>query len=76
MSGQSLVPFNGDMTMFTDDSLEGWGAHLNSATASGVWPLQWRSFAINWLELEAIRRALIAFQQQVENSHVLVMCDN
>ena len=76
MIGQSLVPFKGEITMLTDASLEGWGAHLNSATASSIWPLQWRLFAINCLELEVIRRALIAFQQQVENSHVLVMCDN
>ena len=76
MVGQSLTPFSSDVTMFTDASLQGWGAHLDSATASGKWPPQWRSFAINWLELEAIRRALIAFQPLVQNSHVLVMCDN
>ena len=76
MIGQSLIPFKSEMTMFTDASLEGWGAHLDSATASGRWSPQWRSFAINWLELEAIRRALLAFQPRTENSHVLVMCDN
>ena len=37
MIGQSLVPFKDEMTMFADASLQGWGAHLNSATASGVY---------------------------------------
>ena len=67
--GQSLVPFMSDLTIFPDASLEGWGAHSDSATASGKWPPQWWSFVINWLELEAIRLALVAFQLQVDNKH-------
>ena len=76
MIGQSLVPFMSDMTILTDASLEGWEAHSDSATASGRWLLQWRSFVINWLELKAMKLALVAFQSQVENKHVMVMCDN
>ena len=57
MIGQSLILFGGEMTMFTDASLQGQGAHLDSATK---WSQQWRSFAINGLEL--------AFQPRVENS--------
>ena len=76
MVGQTLVPFTGDLTIFTDASLEGWGAHTDSTTASGRRPPQWRSFAINWLDLEAIRLALVSFKPLVVNEHVLVMCDN
>ena len=76
MVGQSLVPFSSDMTIFTDMSLKGQVAHSDSATASGKWSPQWQSFAMNWLELEVIRLALVAFQSQVENEHVLVMCNN
>ena len=74
MVGQILVPFASDLTIFTDASLEGWGP--TPTTVSGKWPLRWRSFAINWLEFEAIRLALVAFKLLVVNKHVLVMCDN
>ena len=33
-------------------------------------------FSMNWLELEAIRLALVAFNPLMANRHVLVMCDN
>ena len=45
--GQTLVPFTSDLTIFSDASFEGWGAHTDSITTSGRWPPQWRSFAIN-----------------------------
>ena len=76
MVGQSLRSFTSNLTIFADASLEGWGAHSDAATASGKLPPQWRLFAINWLELEAVRLALVAFQSQVENKHILVMFDN
>ena len=76
MSGWTLEPFSSEVTVFTDVSLQGWGAHMGSVTASGIWPLLWRKYAINWLELEAIRRALLEFSSQIQNRHVLVMCDN
>ena len=63
MIGQSLVLSVSDLTVFTNVLLKG----SDSATGSDKWPLQWRSFAINWLELEAIRFALVAFQPQVVN---------
>ena len=49
--------------------------HSDSVTASGKWPPQWRSFFISWFELQVIRLALLVFQPQVVNKHVLVMCD-
>ena len=76
LSGRPLTPFSVQHTLFTDASKEGWGAHIGDHTASGLWPPLWRRMPINWLELEAIRRALLAFRLLLANSHVLVMCDN
>ena len=76
MVGLSLTPFKAEVTMFTDASKAGWGAHMGERTASGLWPDTQRSFHINWLELEAIRLALLRFLPWVKSKHVLVMCDN
>ena len=76
MSGRSLRPFQTDLMLLTDASKSGWGAHMGSLSVSGVWPNPWRHFAINWLELEAIRLALLQFTHQVRNRDVLVMSDN
>ena len=39
-------------------------------------PYQWRHYAINWLELEAIRLVLLHFSSQVHSKHVFFMSDN
>ena len=49
---------------------------MGSLSVSGIWPPQWRDYAINWLEMEAIRLALLHFSSQVHGKHVLVMSDN
>ena len=49
---------------------------MDSFKASGKWLPQWRTFAINCLEFEAITRARLVFQAQIKNGHVLVMRDN
>ena len=76
MSSVSLEPFKADLMLLTDASMSGWGAHMGSLSVSGTWPPQWRTYAINWLELEAIRLALLHFARQVHGKHVLVLCDN
>ena len=76
MIGASLSPFNPQVTMYSDASLSGWGAHLDSLTASDSWPPRYRSYAINWLELKAIHLALGHFLPQLRDHHVLWMCDN
>ena len=76
MLGQTLYPFKEQVVIFTDASLHGWGAHLGSESASGIWPSAFRSSHINYLELEAIRLALVRFQHLVCGRHVLVKSDN
>ena len=76
MCGQTLRPFKSQAVIFTDASKQGWGAHLGSMLASGVWPTHWSSYHINWLELEAVRLALLKFQDQVTGKDITVMSDN
>ena len=76
MQGVSLIPYRTQVTIFTDASLAGWGAHTNSLTVSGIWPPAWRHFTINWLEMQAIKLALIEFLPAIKCKHVLIMSDN
>ena len=76
MVGQTLTQFKTEVMVFTDAFKEGWGAHTSDRTASGMRPSSWGSYPINWLELEAIRRALAAVKNNLDGKPVLVMCDN
>ena len=43
-----------ELQLFTDASLEGWGAHMEFLMASGFWPLELKSQHINVLEMKAV----------------------
>ena len=62
--------------IFTDASCHGYGAIMNNNKMSGEWTVRYRAKHINFLELEAVRRALIAFAGDVENSVVTIHSDN
>lgn len=56
--GVSLADFHPQMTLATDASQWGWGAHLLDQRASGPWSQADLKFSINWRELKAIQLAL------------------
>ncbi|KAK7115603.1 hypothetical protein V1264_001441 [Littorina saxatilis] len=62
--------------LFTDASLEGWGAHLEDHTTFGLWTQTQVKWHINLLELEAVFLALTEFLPFVKGEHVLVHSDN
>ena len=62
--------------LFTDASLQGWGAHMGNLTASGRWPPHLSQAHINWLELEAVWLALKEFRKAAQGKHVLLNTDN
>ena len=62
--------------LYTDSSTQGWGAHLQELTASGIRSLDQSQLHINVLELQAIWLGLRAFSQRVENARVALMSDN
>jgi hypothetical protein len=74
----SSVPFSLGpplVEVFTDASLEGWGAHCGELVASGVWAMS-EDRHINLLEMEAVRLALLEFAHGLPQGHVQVVSDN
>ena len=80
LTGQPLHPIKHALQIFTDASIEGWGAHLNEHTARGTWSLPGSKLLIklliNYLELKAVFLALKEFQDLCSNKIVLVATDN
>ena len=62
--------------LYTDSCTQGWGAHLQELTASGIWSQDQSQLHVNVLELQAIWLGLKAFSQRVENAKVALMSDN
>ena len=62
--------------LYTDASQRGWGAHMGSLTASGLWSPEMSLLHINHLELEAVFMALKQFEQALIDRHVLLNTDN
>ena len=54
----------------------GWGAHLGSLTASGLWDSDQASLSINARELLATREGLLHFRSSLVGKNVAVFCDN
>ena len=76
MTGVPLCLPDPSLFFFTDASLKGWGASWKNQQISGVWSKPESQRHINWLELEAIRLALLHWGPQWSNQTVRVYCDN
>lgn len=81
LSEEKLVPsyfsyFPVTITIHSDASLKGWGAHCNNSTAGGRWELLDQKRHINWLELKACWLAIMAFTRKLPKAHISVKLDN
>ena len=76
MLGVSLRQISPDLDFWSDASDVGWGAHLGSLTASGLWSLEQSTLSINARELLAVREGLLHFQSSLVGRNVSVFCDN
>lgn len=85
MKGIPLIQPLHTMILFTDSSLQGWGAHLmdqsfsgESREISGIWALQEKMEYrhINELEMLAIYKAVTLLQSHLKDKGVLLMTDN
>ena len=67
-----------EISLCTDASLQGWGAHLlpEFVTISGLWTQEERPYHINDLELLAVRKAVQHWRHQLANKVVLILSDN
>ena len=76
MSGVPLVPEKPELFLFTDASLEGWGAHLEDQEVSGLWSEVEKSHHINNLEFLAVVNGLRHWAHVVRGKRVQVVTDN
>ncbi|CAC5424318.1 unnamed protein product [Mytilus coruscus] len=74
--GLLLEQESAQVTLVTDASQSGWGAHINNYQIAGIWPPQYKVKHINWLELKAVQLALQTFLIKVHYKSVLVRTDN
>ena len=70
LTGQPLHPIKHALQIFTDASIEGWGAHLDEHTARGTWSLPGSKLHLNYPELKAVSLALKEFQDLCSNKIV------
>jgi len=75
MVGVPLNPPPYTMRMFTDASLQGWGAYCAEETAQGLWSVRETKLHINILEMRAVRKAILAFRPP-QGENILVATDN
>ena len=75
-SGVPLVTPTPRLQLFTDASSVGWGAHVEDLSAAGVWSTEQSLLHVNFLEMEAVRLALRAFQSFLQQKAVLLCTDN
>ena len=76
LTGQPLHPIKHALQIFTDTSMEGWGAHLDEHTTRGTWSLLGSKLHISDLELKAVFLALEEVQVLCSNKIVLVATDD
>ena len=76
LRGASVTSIEPDTQLFTDASNNGWGAHLNALTVSGIWTTTEKILHINVLKLETIHRAMLHWLQKLVGLAVLVASDN
>ena len=62
--------------VYSDASLLGWGAAMNSNSAGGRWSAQETTHHINYLELLAAFLALKFFRLNLSDKHIKIMIDN
>ena len=80
----NLVAWNGraplhqstDLTIETDASLKGWGAHCQGISTGGRWSRQESPYHINCLELLAGSLAVQCFTKNLAKAKVLLLMDN
>ena len=76
VAGLPLHPPTPQIELFTDSSTEGWGAHIESKTGSGLWSQEEKFLHINVLEMRAAHLAIRYFSQSLRNKIVLLASDN
>ena len=75
-AGVPLIPCEPTLSLCTDASTVGWGAHLELEEISGTWASHQALEHINCLELMAVQLALHHFAPSLRGRCVRLYCDN
>ena len=75
-SGIPIRTFQADLTIFTDASNQGWGAHMGDSKILGTWTLTDRKLHINCLEFKAVTFALQHWAPLLLGRQVMIATDN
>ena len=65
-----------DVTVYSDASLQGWGAVMDDKSTGGMWLPTESENHINYLELLAAFFALQCFRSSLSGKHAKIMIDN
>ena len=76
LTGVALLHPVPSLTLYTDSSLQGWGAFLGGKSVSGVWSLVQQQEHINLLEMRAVLLALQHFKTLLVSKAVVLATDN
>ena len=76
LTGVALLHPVPSLTLYTDSSLQGWGAFLEGKSVSGVWSLVQQQEHINLLEMRAVLLALQHFKTLLVSKAVVLATDN
>ena len=74
--GSPIVPLEPEVRILTDASEQGWGAHMDWQTASGMWSAEEARRHINFLELQAVQLAIRRWLRELQGRVVQVELDN
>ena len=75
-TGIPIRTFQGDLTIFTDASTQGWGAHMGDSKILATWTRSDSKLHINCLELKAVIFALQHWAPLLQGHQVMVATDN
>ena len=76
LTGVALLHPVPSLTLYTDSSLQGWGAFLEGKSVSGVWSHVQQQEHINLLEMRAVLLALQHFKTLLVLKSVVLATDN
>ena len=74
--GVCLIQVSPDLDFWSDALDVGWGAHLGSLTASGLWDQDQAALSRNARKLLAVREGLLHFLPSLVGKAVSIFCDN
>ena len=75
-NGRKIQQQEPQMTVQTDPSTKGWGAHCNGISTGGKWSKKEQQHHINVLELMAVKFAVLTFTKNLSNLSIHIQMDD